>query len=270
MPSLAPPDDESIRTLYVGGLDQRVTEDDLRDFFYAYGEVESIRLVAQRACAFVTYTTREAAEKAAENLANKLVIKGLRLKLMWGRPQVPRPELENNPANHNNGMVAHNGMLPRSIVSQQQSGQEMQSGQPPNYFNILPPPLPTERPFYPSMDPQRLGSVAPTQDSGGITGENQNQIQNQNQNQSFQRGPYGSAGMVPPYPHLPYQQQIPGQQFWPYHHALHPAYQQKYVQPYPSQASITPATSTSTTAQPSTSTLASAPLSVQAPALPET
>ncbi|KAG6436631.1 hypothetical protein SASPL_101533 [Salvia splendens] len=60
MPSLEPPDDESIRTLY---------------------------MVLQRVCAFVTYTTREGVEKAAEELANKLVIKGLRMKLLWGRPQ---------------------------------------------------------------------------------------------------------------------------------------------------------------------------------------
>ena len=257
MPSLAPPDDESIRTLYVGGLDQRVTEDDLRDFFYAYGEVESIRLVAQRACAFVTYTTREAAEKAAENLANKLVIKGLRLKLMWGRPQMPRSDLEYNPGNHSGGMVAHSGMLPRSIISQQQITQEMQNGQgqpPLNYFNIPPPSLPTERPFYPSMDPQRMGSVAPAQDSGVTSGENQNQ----NQNPSFQRPPYGPgpAGIVPPYPHLQYQQQIPGQQFWPYPHAPHLAYQQ-YAQ-YPTQASSTSATSASASA------VAPAPPAIQA------
>lgn len=31
MPSLEPPEDESIKTLYVGGLDARVTEQDLRD-----------------------------------------------------------------------------------------------------------------------------------------------------------------------------------------------------------------------------------------------
>ena len=92
MPSLTPPDDETIRTLYIGGLDSRVTEQDLRDQFYAHGEIESIRMVLQRACAFVTYTTREGAEKAAEELANKLVIKGVRLKLMWGKPQAPKPE----------------------------------------------------------------------------------------------------------------------------------------------------------------------------------
>ncbi|KAL0454474.1 UNVERIFIED_CONTAM: Zinc finger CCCH domain-containing protein 40 [Sesamum latifolium] len=71
MPSL---EDESIRSLYVGG----VTEQELRDNFYAHGEIESVKTVLQRACAFVTYTTRESAEKAAEELANKLVIRGLR------------------------------------------------------------------------------------------------------------------------------------------------------------------------------------------------
>ncbi|KAL0454469.1 UNVERIFIED_CONTAM: YTH domain-containing protein ECT2 [Sesamum latifolium] len=72
MPSLEPPEDESIRTLYVGG----VTEQDLRDNFYTHGEFESVEMALQRACAFVTYTTREG---AAEELANKLVIRGLRL-----------------------------------------------------------------------------------------------------------------------------------------------------------------------------------------------
>ncbi|KAI3891250.1 hypothetical protein MKW92_002461 [Papaver armeniacum] len=82
MPSLAPPDDQSIKTLYI-------------DNFYSHGEIESVRMVLQRACAFVTYTTREGAEKAAEELSNKLVIKGLRLKLLWGRSQAQRAELEN-------------------------------------------------------------------------------------------------------------------------------------------------------------------------------
>ena len=86
MPSLEPPEDESIRTLYVGGLDGRISEQDLRDNFYAHGEIESVRMVLQRACAFVTYTAREGAEKAAEELSNKLVIKGLRLKLASTAP----------------------------------------------------------------------------------------------------------------------------------------------------------------------------------------
>lgn len=48
-----------------------VSEDDLRDQFYPYGELKSVKKVASRSCAFVTYATREAAERAADELANK-------------------------------------------------------------------------------------------------------------------------------------------------------------------------------------------------------
>jgi pre-mRNA-splicing factor RBM22/SLT11 len=87
---LTPPEDRSIMTLYVGGLGPTIEEDDLKDVFYPYGELKSVRKVAARNCAFVTYTTREAAETAAAKLANQLVVKGERLKLMWGKPQAPK------------------------------------------------------------------------------------------------------------------------------------------------------------------------------------
>ncbi|KAH7574960.1 hypothetical protein JRO89_XS02G0026600 [Xanthoceras sorbifolium] len=99
MPSLEPPeDDESIKTLYVGGVDARVTEQDLRDHFYSHG-----------------------AEKAAEELSNKIVIKGRETKLMWGKPQIQRSELDGSDEARQQAAVAHSGMLPRSLISQQQN-----------------------------------------------------------------------------------------------------------------------------------------------------
>ncbi|KAL5995142.1 hypothetical protein ACLOJK_025200, partial [Asimina triloba] len=220
MPSLVPPEDESIKTLYVGGLDARITEQDLRDHFYAHGEIESVRMVLQRACAFVTYTTREGAEKAAEELSNKLVIKGLRLKLMWGKPQASKLESENQDAlAAGQGMVAHTGMLPRSIVSQQQ----IQNLQPPpgtwdqppiHYFNIPPPAL-TEPTLYPSMDPQRMGALVPSQDSSGSGDAKAG-------SQQWQQPP------LPPQGHHPYQGPPPHQQVYylqyhlPYGYMHHP------------------------------------------------
>lgn len=50
MGTLETPDDQSIKTLYVGGLNSRVLEQDIRDQFYAYGEIESIRILAEKAC----------------------------------------------------------------------------------------------------------------------------------------------------------------------------------------------------------------------------
>lgn len=75
MPKLSAPEDTSICTLFVGGLDERVDEESLKDAFYAYGELQSIRVVPGKSCAFVTYTMRDAAEKAAEALSNSLVVK---------------------------------------------------------------------------------------------------------------------------------------------------------------------------------------------------
>ncbi|PON40705.1 Splicing factor-like protein [Parasponia andersonii] len=231
MPSLEPPEDESIKTLYVGGLDARITEQDLRDNFYAHGEIESVRMVLQRACAFVTYTTREGAEKAADELSNKLVIKGLRLKLMWGRPQAPKPEIDASDEARQQAAVAHSGLLPRAVISQQQN-QSHDPSAPMQYYNIPPPPQP-ERTFYPSMDPQRMGALVSSQEgaSGGSSGsENKSQDKQQHgQHYAFQPRPtlhgqyqqqyYPPYGYMPPPPGPPPPyQQYPS----PYHSAMPP------------------------------------------------
>ncbi|XP_020104637.1 zinc finger CCCH domain-containing protein 49-like isoform X1 [Ananas comosus] len=238
MPSLTPPDDESIRTLYVGGLDARITEQDLRDQFYAHGEIESIRMVLQRACAFVTYTTREGAERAAEELANKLVIKGVRLKLMWGRPQVQAPSKpeegsEDGAARQQQGgLIAHSGMLPRAVISQQQSGEQLrppgteQQLPPGHYFNIPAPP-PMERALYPSMDPQRMGALVPSHEGDSNKA-------------GPVRGSPGSSGHA--YPPLPppqaphFQGQYPPFHTNPYGYMPYPQHYRPPYQPMPMMA----------------------------------
>ncbi|CAA2982343.1 zinc finger CCCH domain-containing 49-like [Olea europaea subsp. europaea] len=234
MPSLEPPDDESIRTLYVGGLDARISEQDLRDHFYAHGEIESIKMVLQRACAFVSYTTREGAERAAEELSNKLVIKGLRLKLLWGRPQAPKPESEPSDEARQQSAVAHSGLLPRAVISQQQN-QPLQppstQDQPPPmpYFNI--PPLPQQdRAYYPSMDPQRMGALNSSQEgpSNGPSGSGENRISSGQQQHQGQH--YAYPAMPPPPPGQFYPPYYP-----PYSHMPPPpAPHQQYRPPYQS------------------------------------
>ena len=48
-----------------------------RDHFYQFGEINSIHVVPKQKCAFVTFTTRQAAEKAADGSFNKVIIKGM-------------------------------------------------------------------------------------------------------------------------------------------------------------------------------------------------
>lgn len=81
---LIPPSDPSIMTLMVGGMEGgAIAEMELRDAFYAFGELVSVRLIHAKHIAFVEYTTREAAEAAAKALHNNLTLQGLRLRLTW-------------------------------------------------------------------------------------------------------------------------------------------------------------------------------------------
>ena len=256
MSTLEAPEDESIKTLYVGGLDARVTEQDLRDHFYAHGEIESIKMVLQRACAFVTYTTREGAEKAAEELSNKLVIKGLRLKLMWGRPQTSKPESDGSDQARPQASVAHSGLLPRAVISQQQNQDQAQGML---YYNNPPPPQ-QERSYYPSMDPQRMGALVSSQDGppGGPSGLGENKPGLEKQQMQHYAHPmmppqpgqyhqyYPPYGYMPPPP--PYHQYPPP----PYNAAVAPSQPPAANHPY--QHSMQPGSS-----QPGSSQAASAP-----------
>mmetsp|Transcript_43776 Transcript_43776/g.52950 ORF Transcript_43776/g.52950 Transcript_43776/m.52950 type:complete len:413 (+) Transcript_43776:167-1405(+) len=183
MPSLSPPEDPTIMTLYVGSLDESITEEDLKDTFYGYGELSSIKIIKDRGCAFVTYTSRSAAEKAANGLCNRLVVKGVRLKLMWGKPARPKPQSDKGAGASSSG--GNKGQAPPSMVPPHvaaQMGMHMPMPTPMNYFGLphpggmpppqmawgpppggmppqmMPPPAVPSRTYYPSMDPQAMGT----------------------------------------------------------------------------------------------------------------
>ena len=82
---LESPEDKTITTLWVGGMEDNVTEEDVRNKFHPFGPVSNIRMVYAKSCAFITYGTRKAAEAAAKALFGKLNIRGTKLTLAWGR-----------------------------------------------------------------------------------------------------------------------------------------------------------------------------------------
>ncbi|KRZ06453.1 Pre-mRNA-splicing factor RBM22 [Trichinella zimbabwensis] len=88
-PVLKPPEDKTITTIYLGNLgeDNVITEDDIKNYFYQFGEIRSIVILSEKGCGFVQFTTREAAELASEKTFGKLMIKGRRITVRWGRPQ---------------------------------------------------------------------------------------------------------------------------------------------------------------------------------------
>lgn len=88
LPTLEPPEDRTITTLYVGNLGEHVTETDLKNHFYHFGEVRTITVVPRQQCGFVQFTKRSAAEEAAEKTFNKLVLGGRKLTIKWAHSQV--------------------------------------------------------------------------------------------------------------------------------------------------------------------------------------
>lgn len=190
MPRLDTPVDKSITTLYAGGLDANVTEQDLRDEFYQFGEIRNISLVAKQGCAFINFSTREGAERAVQGTFNKLIIKGRRLKILWGRSQgssgpaiggidpklknlAPVPGLPLPLTAPPKELLQHDffglagpsgsGMPPRPPPPS-----EFMRGMPPGPPGLRMPMMPMRLPgpaiHYPSQDPQRMGTSRKTRE----------------------------------------------------------------------------------------------------------
>lgn len=192
LPTLDPPEDKNITTIYVGNLIEDITEPEIRDNFYQYGEIRSIALVPRQQCAFVQYTKRAAAELAAEKSFNKLVMNGRKVAIKWAHSQAKQtsaktdrryelaaipPQTSVATANPNDffnlqqevtvlppGMKIHQipqSLLPTSYQMYSQRYAAPYSSVPVTSIGgttIPPPPVPNNL-HYPSQDPSRLGSA---------------------------------------------------------------------------------------------------------------
>jgi len=72
---LQPPNDPAAKTLYLGGVTEEITEQDVRDNFYGFGEISDIRMVYKSLSAFITYVARSSAEEAVKQMHNNCNIK---------------------------------------------------------------------------------------------------------------------------------------------------------------------------------------------------
>ncbi|SPO07323.1 related to cell cycle control protein cwf5 [Cephalotrichum gorgonifer] len=82
----APPDDKSIMSLFLTGVEDDLPEYKIRDFFKVHGKIKSLVCSHMSHCAFVNYETREAAEKAALACQGKAIISGCPLRVRWKVP----------------------------------------------------------------------------------------------------------------------------------------------------------------------------------------
>ncbi|XP_072991353.1 polyadenylate-binding protein RBP47-like [Typha latifolia] len=76
--------DSTNTTVFVGGLDPNVSEDDLRQAFSQYGDIASVKIPVGKQCGFVQFVQRNNAEEALQGLNGTLIGKQT-VRLSWGR-----------------------------------------------------------------------------------------------------------------------------------------------------------------------------------------
>ncbi|KAE8690605.1 Polyadenylate-binding protein RBP47C [Hibiscus syriacus] len=76
--------DSNNATIFVGGLDSDVTDDDLKQPFSQFGEIISVKIPPGKGCGFVQFVNRKNAEEAIQSL-NGTTIGKQTVRLSWGR-----------------------------------------------------------------------------------------------------------------------------------------------------------------------------------------
>ncbi|KAJ3129070.1 RNA binding motif protein 22 [Nowakowskiella sp. JEL0407] len=140
---MAPPEDKSIMSLCVTGIDPEITQQDLKDHFYIFGEIKSIIPITKTKCAFINFATRESAEIAMEKSYNNLKIKGHDLKVQWGKSKPI------GMAKTDGGNAAMGGAVGQAPVTLDQMLN----------LPVPPPPPGLGKLYYPSADPNYLGTA---------------------------------------------------------------------------------------------------------------
>ncbi|KAF8096663.1 hypothetical protein N665_0304s0028 [Sinapis alba] len=92
--------DSNNSTIFVGGLDADVTEEDLMQPFSQFGEVVSVKIPVGKGCGFVQFGNRQSAEEAIGSL-NGTVIGKNTVRLSWGRS--PNRQWRGDSGHHWNG-----------------------------------------------------------------------------------------------------------------------------------------------------------------------
>ncbi|KDP23018.1 hypothetical protein JCGZ_01681 [Jatropha curcas] len=76
--------DSNNTTIFVGGIDSDISDEDLRQPFSQFGEVVSVKIPVGKGCGFVQFANRKNAEDALQSL-NGTTIGKQTVRLSWGR-----------------------------------------------------------------------------------------------------------------------------------------------------------------------------------------
>jgi len=84
-------DDIDNTTIFVGGLDPSVSEEDLRQIFGQFGELVYVKIPLNKGCGFVQFGNRVCAEEALQSIHGS-VIGQQTVRLSWGRSPAPKQD----------------------------------------------------------------------------------------------------------------------------------------------------------------------------------
>ncbi|QIW94792.1 hypothetical protein AMS68_000310 [Peltaster fructicola] len=84
---IQPPADKNVVSLFVTGVEDDLPEHEIRTYFQQYGALRSVVCSHRSHCAFINYMERSAAEVAASACQGRAVVKGVPLRVQWGRPK---------------------------------------------------------------------------------------------------------------------------------------------------------------------------------------
>lgn len=84
---ILPPADPNITSLFLTGVEDDLPEHELRTHFAQYGALRSVVCSHRSHCAFLNYIDRSSAEAAALASQGRAVIKGVPLRVQWGKPK---------------------------------------------------------------------------------------------------------------------------------------------------------------------------------------
>ncbi|KAI7758302.1 hypothetical protein M8C21_014664 [Ambrosia artemisiifolia] len=88
-------EDSSNTTIFVGGLDSEVNEEDLRQTFIQCGEILSIKIPVGKGCGFVRFANRSSAEDAIQNMHGTVIGKQT-VRISWGKTPAGRQRMDSN------------------------------------------------------------------------------------------------------------------------------------------------------------------------------
>lgn len=85
MYALKPPNNKSITTIFIGNITSKITAAMIKEKLYPYGEIQAIRILYKRNCAFVTFCSRSDADKAVSSMSSRVIIEGNSLTIRWSK-----------------------------------------------------------------------------------------------------------------------------------------------------------------------------------------